>query len=92
VLALDDSLLISASTGPSTRKGRLYKTMLWEGPLEPVTTGLPEWFEGNLNSHCLAHHDGSVFAGFDTTVWRSDDGGNSWIEAATGLPRITCLA
>ena len=92
VVVLEDRVLVSASTGPSTRRGRLYRGDLWEGPLEPVGDGLPEWFEGNLNTHCLAVVNGTVYAGFDDTVWASADVGATWQEAASGLPRITCLA
>lgn len=92
VLVLEESLLISASTGPRTSKGRLYKGPLWEGPLVPVTDGLPDWFEDNLDTHCLVRHDGSIYAGLDDTIWRSDDLGQTWVEAVGGLPKITCLA
>lgn len=92
VAALEDRVLISASSGPRTRQGRLYAGDLWEGPLEPMTTGLPEWFDGNLNTHCIAAASDGVYIGYGSTVWRSEDEGRSWTEALTGLPRITCLA
>lgn len=92
VLVLDDHVLVSASTGPSTSKGRLYRGRLWDGPLEPATSGLPEWFDGNLNTHCLARVGDTIYAGHGETIWRSDDAGESWETAHTGLPRITCLA
>ncbi len=92
ITVLEDRILISASTGPSTSRGRIYSGGLWDGPLEPVTEGLPDWFEGNLNTSCLVFLDNSVFAGFGDTVWRSDDSGETWQQAATGLPNITCLA
>ena len=91
VAVLEDRVLISASTGPSTSRGRLYKSALWDGHLEPVTEGLPEWFEGNLNTGCLVAMGSEVFAGLGDTVWKSIDAGDSWSEAATGLPNITCL-
>ena len=92
VAVLDSRVLVSASTGPSTSRGRLYRGDLWDGPLEPVTNGLPEWFDGNLNTACLVVNGGSVFAGLGDTVWQSDDAGDSWTEIATDLPMITCLA
>ena len=92
VAVLDNRVLVSASTGPSTSRGRLYRGDLWEGPLEPITAGLPEWFEGNLNTACLVVRGDSVFAGLGDTVWQSDDAGDSWTEIATDLPKITCLA
>lgn len=91
ILVLEDEVWISASTGPRTRKGRLYRGPLWEGPLEPSTEGLPDWFDDNLNTHCLVSHEGSIYAGLHDKIWRLDDEG-IWHEAAGGLPQITCLA
>ena len=92
VAVLEDRVLVSASTGPRTSKGRLYKGGLWEGPLEPVTDGLPEWFEGNLNTSCLTAKGDKVYAGVGDTVWMSGDDGDSWTEAVTGVSKVTCLA
>ncbi|MGH8946829.1 MAG: WD40/YVTN/BNR-like repeat-containing protein [Acidimicrobiia bacterium] len=92
VAVLDDRVLVSASTGPRTERGRLYRGMLWEGPLEAVTEGMPTWFEDNLDSHCLVAKGDTAFAGFEDTVWRSDDGGDSWVVMISDLPKITCLA
>lgn len=91
VLVLEDRVLVSASTGPSTAKGRLYLGGLWDGPLEPVTSGLPEWFDDNLDTHCLARHGDHVYAGLGSTIWISDDDGESWETAHSSLPKITCL-
>lgn len=91
VAVLEDGLIVSASTGPRTDRARLYRGELWEGEFEPLLGGLPEWFDGNVNTHCLLVRDGSVFAGHGDTVWRSDDGGDTWDVSASGLDRITCL-
>jgi hypothetical protein len=88
---IEDTLLISASTGPDTNQARIYRGDLWEGPLEPATVGLPEWFEYNIDTHCLAVRTGSVYAGLGDTVWASVDSGETWVVAASGLPTITCL-
>ena len=89
---LEDTVFVSASTGPSTSKGRLYRTNLGGGEFEPCLAGLPEWFDANLDSHCLAVSDGVVFAGQGATVWQSTDRGDTWAEAISGLPKVTCLA
>lgn len=91
VAVLPDQVLVSASTGPSTSQGRLYRGGLWEGSFEPLTTGLPDWFEGNLNTHCITVKEDGVYVGFGSTVWHSADGGDSWAEVASGLPQITCI-
>jgi hypothetical protein len=92
VAVLEDRLLVSASTGPRTNRGRLYSGELWEGQLHHVSTGLPEWFEDNLNTHCLVARGDVVHAGLGDTVWRSEDRGESWETLVSDLPTVTCLA
>lgn len=92
VAFIDDVVLISASTGPRSNQARLYRAGLSTGPFAHCRDGLPEWFDDNLDTHCLAVLDGSVYAGHSGTIWRSDDQGGHWIEVVSGLPRITCLA
>ena len=92
VAVANDRVFVSASTGPSTSKGRLYRGDLWEGPLEPIHEGLPEWFHGNLNTHCLILRQGDLYAGFGSAVWKSEDLGETWEIAARDLPKVTCLA
>lgn len=92
VAVLENTVIVSASTGPSTTRGRLYRGALWEGGFEPLTNGLPEWFGENLNTHCLVAKENDLYAGQGGTVWHSDDGGDSWVEAVGGLPKITCVA
>ncbi|HEX6221950.1 MAG TPA: hypothetical protein VF115_12720 [Acidimicrobiia bacterium] len=92
VAVLDDRVVVSASTGPSTSRGRLYGGDLWSGDFEPLTRGLPEWFDANLNTHCLISRDDGLYAGLGDTVWRSDDAGDSWEVVSSGLAQVTCLA
>jgi len=92
VAVLEDRVLVSASTGPSTKRGRLYAGELWDGQLHPVSAGLPEWFEENLNTHCLVADREAVYAGVGDTVWRSEDKGESWETLVSDLPMVTCLA
>lgn len=92
VAVTDEVVFVSASTGPSTHKGRVYRGPFWEGALEPLTGGLPEWFEGNVNTHCLLADGDLLYVGFDDTIWVSEDAGDSFDELVAGLPKITCLA
>ncbi|MDP9143722.1 MAG: hypothetical protein M3N43_03340, partial [Actinomycetota bacterium] len=92
VTTVGDAVLVSASTGPRTSRARLYRADQATGPFQPCTDGLPEWFDENLDTHCLAVLGESVYAGLGDKVWRSDDEGGSWAAAAEGLPKITCLA
>jgi hypothetical protein len=92
VAVMEDGVLISASTGPSTNRGRLYTSPLWEGEFAPVTRGLPEWFDGNVDTHCVVAEGRVAHVGHRNTVWRSEDAGENWSVLITELPRITCLA
>jgi hypothetical protein len=87
-----DTVLLSASTGPRSNRARLYRANLGEWRFQECREGLPEWFDDNLDTHCLGVVDGAVFAGHGGTVWRSDDVGETWVEVVSGLPSITCLA
>lgn len=92
VAVMDDRVLVSASTGPRTGRARLYTCPLWEDDIQPVSTGLPEWFDDNVDTHCLAAHGSDLYVGHGDTVWKSEDRGISWSVAAGGLAKITCLA
>lgn len=92
VAVMDDRLLISASTGPSTSQGRIYAGGFWDGALEPLTNGLPDWFDGNVDTHCLIARGGVTHVGYGDTIWRSDDLGETWDVLVSDLPEITCLA
>jgi len=92
VAVIEDVVFISASTGPRTDRARLYRGELWTGRFEPLASGLPEWFGSNLDTHCLVARQDGIYAGHDDTVWVSDDRGETWHVAATGLDSITCLA
>ncbi len=92
VALLDETVFVSASTGPGTSKGRLYRSRLGGNDFEPCLSGLPEWFDDNLDTHCLAVTDGLVFAGQGSSVWQSADLGDTWTVVISGLPKVTCLA
>jgi hypothetical protein len=91
VAIVGDVVLLSASTGPRTSRARLYRASLSGGPFQECRDGLPEWFDDNLDTHCLAVLDGSVFAGHRGTLWRSEDQGEQWLEVASGLPDVISL-
>jgi hypothetical protein len=97
VALADDTVLVSASTGPRSQKGALYRRPLASGkePLSRCEKGLPEWVPGNIDTYCLAA-SGSVaaFAAPDGAVFVSDDAGASWEQEASGLrgPRAVVVA
>lgn len=94
VAVSDGTVLVSASSGPSGRRAAIYRTPV-EGPapLERCTVGLPEWFDGNVDTGCLAADGDEVaFGTADGSLFRSSDAGATWTEAASGLPAVRAVA
>ncbi len=88
-----DTVLVSASQGPGGEQSALYRMPLDGERLTPCEAGLPDWFTGNIDTHCLAAWDEVVVVGTgDGTVYLSDDSGGHWKSLATDLPPITALA
>jgi hypothetical protein len=91
-VALDgDVLFLSASTGPRGGRAAVYRRRHGSDVFERSGSGLPEWFAGNVDSHCLAAGGGvAVFGTEDGRVFASDDGGGSWDTVAEDLGHVTC--
>src|SRR6266508_3538085 len=94
VAVAGDTVLVSASTGPRTNRGAVYRRdLVSSAPFERCADGLPEWFEFNVNTFQLAASGADVALGTDDgRVYVSADAGGSWSLAAEGLPPIHCLA
>jgi hypothetical protein len=89
-----DAVLVSTSNGPRGGRAAVYRGDLAGGALERCRTGLPEWFDHNIDTHCLdALPDGSsvAFGTSDGRVFGSGDAGDTWVELASGLPPVDCL-
>jgi photosystem II stability/assembly factor-like uncharacterized protein len=87
-----DVVLLSASTGPRTHHGALYRGRLGGDTFERCEKGLPEWFSGNIDTGCLALEGSTAaFGTSDGSVFVSDDAGYSWSQAADGIPPITAV-
>jgi hypothetical protein len=94
VVLADDVMFVSASTGPRTERGALYRRAIdSDGPFERCTDGLPEWQPHNIDTGCL-DTDGThvAFGGADGIVYGSDDAGRTWRVLADGLPPVTAVA
>ena len=93
VAVAGDTVLVTASTGPSTRRAAVYRRPLdGDAPFEKCEDGLPEWFASNVDSHCLgADGPRAAFGTAEGDVWRSDDAGRTWERAAEGLSRVTAV-
>jgi len=93
-VALDgDVLFLSASTGPRGGRAAVYRREPGGDVFDKCGGGLPEWFAGNVDSHCLAAAGGTVVFGTgEGGVFLSEDGGLSWEMAAEGLGPVTSAA
>ena len=94
VAVSDDTVLVSASTGPGGRRAAIYRARLdGDAAFERCEDGLPSWFGDNVDTGCLAAAGALVVCGTeDGRVFRSLDGGAHWEIAAKGLPPVTCVA
>jgi hypothetical protein len=94
VAVAGESVLVSASTGPGSRRAALYRRRVAsDAPFERCRDGVPEWFRQNVDTYCLAAAGPTVVAGTDDgVVYRSRDEGRRWETLAEGLPSVTCLA
>jgi photosystem II stability/assembly factor-like uncharacterized protein len=78
--------VVSASTGPFTHSGALYRWYDDGRVFERCDRGIPATFDGNVDSHWIAARDDVVACvGPNATVYRSDDAGQSWRVLATGV-------
>ena len=94
VAVCGDTLLVSASDGPHGGRAALYRSGLEGNAFERCRDGLPEWFEGNLDSLCVdALPNGSLaaFATEDGDVYASADQGASWARLAEDLAPVHCV-
>ena len=94
VTAADETILVTASTGPFTRQAAVYRKSLERSdPFERCREGLPEWFSDNVNTLCLAAS--GLWVTFGTTtgeVFLSADEGQHWEKVAKDLPPVRCVA
>jgi hypothetical protein len=88
-----DTALVTASTGPGSRQGAVYRRLLrGEGPFEKCARGLPEWFPFNLDTGQLAADGDDVVLGTDDgRVYRSADAGETWDLVADGLAPVRAV-
>ncbi len=93
VAVAGETVLLTASEGPRGRRAGVYRRRLGaDGPFERCTEGLPEWFDGNIDTGCLAASDDLAALGtHDGRVFVSRDAGSTWAVAASGLPPVRAV-
>ncbi len=89
-----DFVLLTASTGPRTDRGAVYRRPVdGDGPFERCHEGLPDWFAFNIDTFQLVAHDNVAAIGTGNgDVYLSDDEGSTWELVTKDLPPIRCLA
>jgi hypothetical protein len=89
-----ETLLVSCSTGPHGGRAALYRSSLEGNSFERCRGGLPEWFEGNLDSLCVDALPGGSLAAFATEagdIYASTDQGSSWARVAGHVGPVHCV-
>jgi photosystem II stability/assembly factor-like uncharacterized protein len=90
-----DTVLVSSSSGPRGGRATLYRRPLDAPAAEPSTRcrdGLPEWFDGNIDTACVdARQTAVAFGTAGGEVFASGDAGATWERVAGGLPPVRCL-
>jgi hypothetical protein len=86
-------VLLTVSNGPRGGRAAIYRTALEPGSaFERCTVGLPEWFDGNIDSGWLDARGPKVaFGTGDGEIFVSSDAGERWTRTAEGLPAIRAL-
>ncbi len=87
-----DDVLCSVSDGPFTTRGAIYRLAAGARVPERVRDGLPEWLDGNVDTHCLAvSSKGAALADERGHVWISTVGIRDWNRVAA-LEHVTAVA
>ena len=93
VAVAGDTILLSVSNGPRGGRAAVYRTAFGTDlHLQKCTGGLPEWFDGNIDSGWLVAHEPVVaFGTGDGVIFLSDDEGERWTRVAEDVPSIRSL-
>jgi photosystem II stability/assembly factor-like uncharacterized protein len=87
------TVFVTASEGHRGRRAAVYRRDLAGGQFLKCSEGLPDWFEGNVNTLCLAASGSLVAFGTEQgEVFGSNDQGETWRRVADGLGEVRCLA
>ena len=79
-----DTAFVSASDGPFSNAGAVYRARLGSSFVR-CQVGLPQWFDGNVDSGRLDAAAGRAAIGFGDRLYLSEDEGSTW-RVAAALP------
>jgi hypothetical protein len=92
VAPVDGGVLVSASTGPFTHEGAVYRLADGAATFERCDDGVPARFDGNVDSHWIGSAGTTaVLVAPDATLYRSDDAGATWRVLTAELPQARAL-
>jgi hypothetical protein len=79
-----EAVLVTASNGPFNAESAVYRRAIGDaGPFEQVVDGLPDRFDGNIDTGCLdADGENAVLLDQGGAVFASGDDGTSWFHLA----------
>lgn len=84
-----EAVLATASDGPHGTRAAIYRRPSDGEAFVACSLGLPEWFEGNIDTGCLRASGGdAVFGTADGSVYASRDSGLSWRLITDELPQV----
>lgn len=89
-----DTVLVSASTGPGSKRAAIYRKRLAQNErFEKCQEGLPDWFKSNIDTACLAASGSTAAFGTEEgLLFVSNDAGASWEPIAKDLPAVQCVS
>jgi hypothetical protein len=89
VAACTGAVLATASDGPHGTRAAIYRRPPGSDTFAACSLGLPDWFEGNIDTACLrASGSEAVFGTADGSVYASRDSGLSWRLVTDELPPV----
>jgi hypothetical protein len=89
----EGTVLLTASRSHRGQQAGIYRAPLGDLAFERCIEGLPDWFDDNIDTHCLAASGRDVaFGTSDGTVFASADLGETWEVVGNGLPPVRCVA
>jgi hypothetical protein len=89
-----DTMLVSTARSERGEQSAVYRRALeGDGAFTRCARGLPEWFDGNVDTGCLATSGRSAAIGTrDGSLYLSRDRGASWRRVRDDLTRVRCVA